>query len=74
VKFAFSAQESAIEQMVEAIERQINEAQSGAVRDAATLAVKEGRANIASAGFSARWYFPLSRPLSSGKNGSSPTP
>lgn len=55
MKFAFSAQESAIEQMVEAIERQINEAQSGAVRDAATLAVKEGRANIASAGFSSRW-------------------
>jgi hypothetical protein len=55
VNLVFSAQESAIAQLLEEIEREINEAKSGAVRDAAALAVKEGRANIASAGFSSRW-------------------
>jgi len=55
VNFAFSAQESAISQFVEEIERQVNEAKAGAVQDAADLAVKEGRANIATAGFSSRW-------------------
>jgi len=51
VKFAFSAQETILGELLEEIEQ----AQSGAVRDAAALAVKEGRANIASAGFSSRW-------------------
>ena len=55
MRFVFSAQEGAIEQLVEEIEREINEAKSGAVQEAASLAVKEGRANIASAGFSSRW-------------------
>jgi hypothetical protein len=55
VNFAFSAGETAIAQLIDEIEREINEARSGAVQDAADLAVKEGRANIASAGFSPRW-------------------
>lgn len=55
MNFAFSAQDGAIDELLDEIERQINEAKSDAVRDAADLAVKEGRANIATAGFSSRW-------------------
>ena len=59
MKLVFSAQESAIEQFVEEIERQVNEAKAGAVQDAADIAVKEGRQNISSAGFSSRWQTAL---------------
>ena len=39
MKLVFSAQESAIEQFVDEIERQITDAKQGAVQDAADLAV-----------------------------------
>jgi hypothetical protein len=55
VKLVFSAQEGVIEQLVDEIEQEIDAARQGAVRDAAALAVKQGRANIAAAGFSSRW-------------------
>jgi hypothetical protein len=59
VKLVFSAQQGAIEQLVEEIEQTIESAAEGAVQDAARLAVKQGRANIAAAGggfaTSARW-------------------
>src|SRR6185436_14550248 len=55
MNFAFSVGETAIAQFLDEIEREINEAKSGAVQDAAHQAVKEGRANIASAGFTSRW-------------------
>lgn len=54
MQFAFSAQESALKQALEEIEREIREAEAGAVQDAAKLAVKEGQANVAAAGFSLR--------------------
>lgn len=55
MNLTFSAQESAIKQALEEIEHEIVEAKEAAVRDAADLAVKEGRANISAAGFSSRW-------------------
>jgi Family of unknown function (DUF6441) len=59
MKLVFSAQEGALERLLEDIARQIDEAKAGAVQDAAALAVREGRANIASAGFSRRWQAAL---------------
>lgn len=55
MKLVFSARERLLEQAIEDIERQIDEAEAGAVQDAAGLAVREGRTNIAAAGFPARW-------------------
>lgn len=55
MNLAFSAQESAIKQALEEIERAIVAAKEAAVRQAADEAVKEGRANISAAGFSSRW-------------------
>jgi hypothetical protein len=55
VKLAFSAQEAAWKEWIEDIESQIEAAEAGAVQDVADLAVRQGRANIAGAGFSARW-------------------
>lgn len=55
MKFVFSADEGALERVLEEIARQIEEAKTGAVQEAADLAVTEGRANIAGAGFSGRW-------------------
>jgi Family of unknown function (DUF6441) len=55
LKFVFSADEALLKELLDAAEEEIAKAKEGAVRDAAAEAVKEGRANIASAGFSARW-------------------
>lgn len=55
MKLVFSAQEGALDKLLEEIEQQINAARQGAVQDAANMAVREGRANIAAAGFSRRW-------------------
>lgn len=55
MKLVFSAQEGALDQLLEDIEKQIYEAKAGAVQDAAALAIAEGRANVAGAGFPARW-------------------
>jgi hypothetical protein len=54
MQLVFSQQESALLQAVEEIAREIREAEEGAVQDAARLAVKEGQANVAAAGFSLR--------------------
>jgi hypothetical protein len=69
MKFIFSMQELALEQAREDIARQVAEAKAGAVQDAANEAVKNGRANIASAGFSGSWqtalkseFFPGDKP------------
>lgn len=59
MRLIFSAQQGALEEMVEEIEKQISDAKAGAVQEAADLAVKEGRANIATAGFSSRWQSAL---------------
>jgi len=59
MKFAFSAQEGAIAEALEGIEREIREAQKAAVQGAADEAVSQGRANIARAGFSSRWQAAL---------------
>lgn len=55
MQLVFSADDSIFDQLVEDIERRIDEAEAGAVQDAADLAVAQGRSNIAAAGFSARW-------------------
>jgi hypothetical protein len=55
MKLVFSAQESALKALIEDIQSQIDAARAGAVQDAAKLAVAQGRANIASAGFPAKW-------------------
>lgn len=55
MRLIFSQQEGALERSLVELEREIKEAAAGAVKEAAELAVKEGRANIAGAGFSARW-------------------
>jgi hypothetical protein len=55
MKLVFSAQESALKALIADIQSQIDEARAGAVQDAAALAVIQGRANIAAAGFPAQW-------------------
>ena len=55
MNLVFSARDSVLDELLKDIERQIAEAREGAVQDAAKMAVDEGRANIASAGFSSRW-------------------
>lgn len=54
MNLVFSEQEGAIKQAFEEIERRIVAAKEAAVQEAAQLAVKEGRANVAAAGFSLR--------------------
>lgn len=44
-----------LQEAAEETARKINEAKAAAVKDVARFAVKEGRANIAAAGFSTRW-------------------
>jgi hypothetical protein len=72
MRFIFSQQENALEQILEEIEREIVEAKEDAVKEAADLAVKEGRANIASAGFSSRWTSGLVSKFYSNKNTGDP--
>lgn len=55
MRLAFSADEAVFERWLKELEKQVQEAKEGAVKDAAAVAVKEGRANIAGAGFPARW-------------------
>jgi hypothetical protein len=55
MNLVFSAQEGAMRQLVDEIESQIEDAAAGAVQEAADLAVAQGRANIAAAGFPASW-------------------
>jgi uncharacterized protein DUF6441 len=69
MKFVFSAQEAALAEWLKDVEQQIEEAKAGAVQEAAEVMLAEGRANIASAGFSGRWqaglqskFFPGSNP------------
>jgi hypothetical protein len=54
MQLVFSGQEAALARAVEEIERKIRAAEAAAVQDAAKLAVKEGQANVAAAGFSLR--------------------
>jgi hypothetical protein len=55
MKLVFSADEAALEKLIEEIEQKVYAAEVGAVHDVADLAIKQGRANIAGAGFSSRW-------------------
>jgi len=52
-----------------AVERQIEAAELGALQDAAKLAIAEGRANIAAAGFPARWQAALKSRVFPNKGG-----
>lgn len=69
MQFAFSAQESVLQQALDEIEREIAEAEQAAVHQAADLAVKEGRQNIAAAGFSNRWQTALTSRFYPNKGG-----
>ena len=51
MNFSFSADETALQRALDDIEQRIRDAAVGAVKDAASLAVEEGNANIAAAGF-----------------------
>jgi hypothetical protein len=55
MKLVFSAPEPNFNQASDEIKGKILKAAAAAVDDAAQLAVKQGRANIASAGFPTRW-------------------
>jgi hypothetical protein len=55
MKFAFSAQEAALQRWLNELEKKVAEAKAGAIQDSAALAIAEGRANIAGAGLPARW-------------------
>ena len=55
MKLVFSADEALLEKFLEKMEKKINAARAAAVKDAADEIVREGRANIAGAGFSNRW-------------------
>ena len=55
MKLVFSANEAALDKFMEEAENRIETAAQGAVHDAADLAVKKGRANIAQAGFPEKW-------------------
>ena len=61
MKLVFSAQEAALQQLLDELAQEIKQASAGAVHDAADLAVEQGRANIAAAGFSGRWEKGLTR-------------
>lgn len=54
MRLVFSAEEAALKEILEDIERQIAEAKEGAVQEAAEQAVQEGQAAISAAGFSGR--------------------
>ena len=55
MKLVFSAQEGILDEWIKQAEDKIDAAAAGAVEDVAKLAVKEGRENIAAAGFPLRW-------------------
>lgn len=55
MNIVFSAQEDEWQKLLDEMERKVNDARRGAVKDVAELAVKDGRAEIASTGFSSRW-------------------
>jgi hypothetical protein len=55
MKLVFSVQEAGFNEASDEIKHEIYAAAAGAVKDAAQLAVKQGRANIAAAGFPAKW-------------------
>src|SRR6188508_1436329 len=56
MKFAFSAQEAELGKAIEEIGAEIREAKKAVVKETADEMVKQGRANIASAGFPvAKW-------------------
>jgi hypothetical protein len=69
MKLVFSAQEGALQRLLEDIEQQVDEAKAGAVQDAAKLAVTQGRANIAAAGFPAQWQKALTSKFFPNKGG-----
>jgi hypothetical protein len=54
MKLVFSADESAVETLLEEIRAKIYEASAGAVQDAAKVAVAEGDANISASGLTLR--------------------
>jgi Family of unknown function (DUF6441) len=69
MKFVFSAQDAAFREWLEDIGHQVEEAAAGAVQEAAEVAVTEGQANIASAGFSDRWQAGLQSKFFRNKGG-----
>jgi hypothetical protein len=69
MKLVFSERESAIEALIAQIQSQIAEAEAGAVQDAAKLAVTQGRANIAAAGFPGQWQKALTSKFFPNKGG-----
>jgi hypothetical protein len=73
MKLVFSVQEAGFDQASEEIKDEILKAAAGAVDDAAQLAVTQGRANIASAGFPTRWQNALAYATDKGADPSSPS-
>lgn len=69
MKLVFSEQEGVLERLIKEIARDIDEARAGAVQDAAAFAVEQGRANIAGAGFPARWRAALTSKFFPNKGG-----
>mgnify|MGYP001392130123 CR=1 FL=1 len=55
MKFIFSADQALLKKFLDEVQGKIAEAKAGAVQDSAREMVREGRANIAAAGFSTRW-------------------
>ena len=72
MKFVFSQQESAFDRLIEEVESRMDAAEAGAVQDVADLAVQQGRANIASAGFPARWQAALQSKFYANKDTGNP--
>jgi hypothetical protein len=72
MNLVFAAQDAAWKDWIEEVERQIEAAEAGAVQDVAKIAVKEGRANIAGAGFSTRWSAALKSKFYANKNTGNP--
>jgi hypothetical protein len=72
MNLVFSQQEPILERFLKEIDRQIAEAGEGALQDVADLAVKQGRANIASAGFPARWQAALKSKFYANKDTGNP--
>lgn len=71
MKLTFTDQESVVAEH-EKLMRQIIAAEEGAVQDAGNAAVKEGRANIAAAGFSSRWQSGLVQKFYANKDKGNP--
>jgi len=69
MKLVFSADEAALEKLLEEVQSQIDAAKTGAVHDAADLAIRQGRANVAAAGFSKRWQQAVSYSFYPNKGG-----